>query len=95
MFSERPGNFQFGLVWNDGHVSQEKSPEIGLTTFGRIYNTNDNIFSRGSDEPAGNEQSPSPLPTSLDSSRGSSARFNAWNWSQEAPDAEAYSPAGP
>ncbi|MEM7756152.1 MAG: prepilin-type N-terminal cleavage/methylation domain-containing protein [Planctomycetota bacterium] len=86
MFSQRPGRFQFGLVWNDGHVTLEKEPEIGGTRFGRVYNTNDNIYSRGPDEPAGNQQSPEPkIPE-----RGSSARFNAWCWDLEAPDANDY-----
>ena len=87
MFSDRPGRFQFGLVWNDGHVTQENSPIIGGTRFGRIYNTNDNIYSRGTDEPASNVQTPSPLPSTLNPEIGSSARFNAWGWDLEAPDA--------
>ncbi|MAY75764.1 MAG: hypothetical protein CMJ31_13820 [Phycisphaerae bacterium] len=85
MFSENPGRFQMGVTWNDGHVTSENSAVIGATQFGRIFNTQDNIFSRGHDRPSGNRQT--GVPSNGNENEGSSARFNSWGWHQLAPDA--------
>jgi len=88
MFSDKRGRLAYGLAWNDGHVTLEKSPLIGDTFFGRVHNTNDNIFSRGEDGYGGNEQF-----NITHGPYGSSARFNSYErvspsvqWFAEQPD---------
>jgi prepilin-type N-terminal cleavage/methylation domain-containing protein len=84
MFSSNPGRFSMGVVWNDGHVTQQTSSLIGTTRFGRLTNTNDNIFVRGDEVglPGGNLNGGNPV----DTLRGSSARFVSWCWDQFQPD---------
>lgn len=83
MFSQRPGQHELGIVWNDGHVAQSRSPLIGNTVFGRILNTNDNIFSRGHDLPFENVQSGNPQ---QNPNIGSSAKFNSFTWNSYQPE---------
>ena len=83
MFSQRVGEHELGVIWNDGHVSQQKSPLVGTTEFGRIINSNDNIFSRGHDNPFDNVQT---LPQGQNPDVGTSAKFNSFTWNSYQPD---------
>ena len=44
-FSPEPGQFQMGLVWNDGHTTFQNTPIVN-TRFGPYYNENDHIYQR-------------------------------------------------
>jgi prepilin-type N-terminal cleavage/methylation domain-containing protein len=83
LFSQKKGKHEMGLVWNDGHVSTNRSPLVENTRFGRITNSKDNIFSRGHDIPFGNEQSGDP---SQNIDAGSSGKFNSWTWQSYQPE---------
>ena len=76
MYSSRPGDIEFAVCWNDGHVKLVQSPVVKNTELGKLLNTNDNIFSRGHDSPAGNEILGDPV--SRD--RGCSVKMNAYEW---------------
>ena len=45
VFSSRPGNFNMGLAWNDGHTTLLSTPIVD-TQFGPYRNTNDHIYQR-------------------------------------------------
>jgi prepilin-type N-terminal cleavage/methylation domain-containing protein len=45
VYSNDPGEFQMGIVWNDGHTTMENTP-IHDTEFGEYRNTDDNIYQR-------------------------------------------------
>lgn len=81
MFSNRPGDFEIGIAWNDGHVDTSETAVIGNTKIGRVTNSADNIFSRGADGQEGNVQQGSPV----DATRGSSVKMNTDQWEPIAP----------
>ena len=45
VFSNKPGNFNMGLAWNDGHTTLLNTPIVD-TEFGPYSNTNDHIYQR-------------------------------------------------
>ena len=76
MYSQRPGDIQIGVVWNDGRVDFSTSPVVTNTSIGKIRNTRDNIFSRGDDLQEGNQQSGNPR----NPAEGSSIKMNTLGW---------------
>lgn len=60
VYSSRPGKFQMGVAWGDGHTTLENSAEL-TTRIGKYTNKRDNIYQRvGVEDDI--ETSPTPPP---------------------------------
>ncbi|QDU70568.1 type II secretion system protein [Mucisphaera calidilacus] len=77
MYSNEPGQIEFGMAWNDGHTSVNSSVVVDNTVVHTIRNTKDLVYSRGHDSPVGNVQTGIESPH--DPAEGSSIRMSSWN----------------
>lgn len=81
MYSGKLGQISVGLCFNDGHVERNESPVFENIRIGEFTNTSDNIFSRGHDRYAGNDNvQTGPLEGGNQADQSSSAHMVHWGW---------------
>ncbi len=64
VYSAKPGNFNMGLAWNDGHTTFQDTAELEQTRYGDWTNANDNIYIRTAADPFV-ITNPSVVPTTM------------------------------
>jgi len=64
IYTSKPGKFQMGIAWNDGHTTFVDTPVLDTVTYGKYTSRNDNIYIRDNVDPTWTV-SPAPNPSKL------------------------------
>lgn len=80
VFSTKPGKFNMGLAWADGHTTLENSAVVD-TRYGEYRNSDDNIYQRAGDD---SSVATTPAPGATDQVN---TKFSySTTWSHQSPD---------
>ncbi|MGB1125330.1 MAG: type II secretion system protein [Phycisphaeraceae bacterium] len=86
VFSNKPGNFNMGLAWNDGHTTLLNTPIVN-TRFGPYYNENDHIYQRTHEDVS---VQTSPAPPARKSVHTKFAYRTAWSHQTDPSERQGY-----